>query len=279
MSPFQPGSKAIRWLTPTAAVASVLPLPGSIQRMGRRARLPATNHIGFCFLKRTSGKAPPQLTWREVSRTSFGGGCWPNRNELTSDQIKPFDRLQQRRKQIGLIGTPTDAPDELFPWESACRNGNGAACTTLGDRYKDGVRVAKDFHRSAFFYKQGCDAGNALGCSQLGVLYAEGDGVLQDYYRTAELCLKGCRGGSAIGCSCLAYLYLHGRGGLEPNAFLAAKLYKKGCTGGDAIGCYFLGDMYFGGHGIPADHEKSRAFYSQSCQLGYHWGCDALKGF
>lgn len=46
-------------------------------------------------------KGAPQLTWLEVSRTSYYGGCRQTRNDISPDQRKGFDRLLKRLKAIG----------------------------------------------------------------------------------------------------------------------------------------------------------------------------------
>ena len=48
------------------------------------------------FVKKNIQRGAPQLTWLEVSRTSFYGGCWQNRNDIPPDEREQFDRLQQR---------------------------------------------------------------------------------------------------------------------------------------------------------------------------------------
>ncbi len=47
-------------------------------------------------------KGAPQLTWLEVSRTSFYGGCRQTRNDIPPDQRQGFDRLLQRLKTMGV---------------------------------------------------------------------------------------------------------------------------------------------------------------------------------
>ena len=53
------------------------------------------------FLRKNIRKGAPQLTWLEVSRTSFYGGCRRTLNDILPDQREGFDRLFQRLKIIG----------------------------------------------------------------------------------------------------------------------------------------------------------------------------------
>lgn len=52
------------------------------------------------FLKKDIRKGAPQLTWLEVSRTSYYGGCRQTRDDIPPDQREEFDRLLQRLKAI-----------------------------------------------------------------------------------------------------------------------------------------------------------------------------------
>ena len=53
------------------------------------------------FLRKNIRRGAPQLTWLEVSRTSFYGGCRQTLNDILPDQREGFDRLFQRLKAIG----------------------------------------------------------------------------------------------------------------------------------------------------------------------------------
>ena len=53
------------------------------------------------FLRKNIRKGAPQLTWLEVSRTSFYGGCRQTRNDIPQDQREEFDCLLKRLQDIG----------------------------------------------------------------------------------------------------------------------------------------------------------------------------------
>ena len=52
------------------------------------------------FLRKDIRKGAPQLTWLEVSKTAFYGGCGYTRNDIPTDEREGFDRLLQRLKRI-----------------------------------------------------------------------------------------------------------------------------------------------------------------------------------
>lgn len=53
------------------------------------------------FLRKDIRRGARQLTWLEVSRTNFYGGCRQIRNDIPPDQREGFDRLFQRLRTIG----------------------------------------------------------------------------------------------------------------------------------------------------------------------------------
>jgi hypothetical protein len=53
------------------------------------------------FLRKNIRRGAPQLTWLEVSRTSFYGGCRQTRDDIPLEQREGFHRLFQRLKIIG----------------------------------------------------------------------------------------------------------------------------------------------------------------------------------
>ena len=53
------------------------------------------------FLKKNIRKGAPQLTWLEMPRTSFYGGCWRSIEDISPEERERFDRFQQRLKDIG----------------------------------------------------------------------------------------------------------------------------------------------------------------------------------
>ena len=77
-----------------------LTLTGVNSRDGKPVMKSGKKPIWILFLKKDIRKGAPQLTWLEVSRTSYYGGCRQTRNDIPPDQREEFDRLLQRLKVI-----------------------------------------------------------------------------------------------------------------------------------------------------------------------------------
>src|ERR1051325_9559861 len=88
-----------------------------------------------------------------------------------------------------------------------CGGGSAEKCLALGDKYRDGVDVAKDPARAAAAYQVACDGGVLAACNRLGALYE-----LQDAARAVALYKKACEGGDSYGCVNLGRAYWAGVG-------------------------------------------------------------------
>src|ERR1051325_7739803 len=112
-----------------------------------------------------------------------------------------------------------------------CRGGTAENCLALGDKYRDGVDVAKDPARAAALYQTACDAGVLAACNRLGALYER-----QDAARAVALYKKACEGGDSYGCVNLGRAYWAGVG-VGANANQAVVFFQIACDGGGLPGC------------------------------------------
>ena len=185
---------------------------------------------------------------------------------------------------------------------SHCTAGDGAACTTLGQRYDEGIGVAKDpvkaeemFTRACEAkdpegcYKLGigwgsdtdslerfrfaCEANHADACAELGYAYSKGKGVTPDPVRARELAERACTAGSSNGCANLGIYLLQGRGG-PADLPRAATVSRKACDAGNGGACSRLADLYEDGRGVTKDLIAARRISQRACDLG--GGCNNL---
>src|SRR6266567_506132 len=116
-----------------------------------------------------------------------------------------------------------------------CDGGTADNCLVLGDKYRDGVDVAKDPARAAALYQTACDGGVLAACNRLGALYER-----QDTSRAVALFQKACEGGGLPGCTNLGLVYMGGEG-VATDTARAAALFREACDGADLDGCNSLG--------------------------------------
>ncbi len=70
-----------------------LQLPGVDSRTGKPVVRPRPQAGWILFLRKNARKGAPELTWLEVSRTSFSGGSRQDLNDLGPEQRAGFERL------------------------------------------------------------------------------------------------------------------------------------------------------------------------------------------
>jgi len=78
-----------------------LRLTGVDSRDGKLIMKSGNRPIWILFLKKNIRKGAPQLTWFEVSRTSYSGGYRQTRDDILPEQREGLDRLFKRLKALG----------------------------------------------------------------------------------------------------------------------------------------------------------------------------------
>lgn len=165
--------------------------------------------------------------------------------------------------------------DAVSLYEDACAQGDAAACRGLGNRYREGDRVAQDPARAAGLYQKACEGGDAGGCTNLGLCFQTGAGVAPDLARAAALYERACLSGDPVGCANLGLSHQVGAG-VPQDATRAAALYGQACSGGVARGCTNLGMSHYNGAGVARDLARASGFFAQACVGGDPVGCTNL---
>lgn len=95
---------------------------------------------------------------------------------------------------------PVDIERMAQYFDLACKQGDMAACTNLGNKFERGLGVQADPSRAVPLYLRAYGLGSSYGSATLAALYENGKGVAQDRVRASELYSKACKGGNAAGC-------------------------------------------------------------------------------
>ena len=122
-----------------------------------------------------------------------------------------------------------------------------------------------------------CEAGDAQSCGFIGERYRQGEGVTRNYDTAFKYSLQACTGGYATGCLTLGRLYENGTGVAQSNSE-AIRHYELSCQGRSAYGCWRLGQHFEVGNIVTQDYEKSAESYKKACMLGAAVGCGHLGG-
>jgi len=216
--------------------------------------------------------------WHDRQATAFRKACDGNHYEGCH---------QLGIKQISLSNWPsisektkTEAITEgLQALEKACDGGIAPGCTSLGEAYREGRYITKNYTTSINLFNRACDAGDGKGCSFLGRSYLAGQGVTKNITTAVAYFWQGCNGDYSYACRILGSHYRDGRD-IPQDYGKAVALYQTACDRGedDLISCGFLGQMYRRGNGVAVDYNKARALLTPACNVGFPWACEDLKG-
>ncbi|KAF9106137.1 hypothetical protein BGX29_010387 [Mortierella sp. GBA35] len=145
--------------------------------------------------------------------------------------------------------------------------GDKDAQVALGDMYRDGEVVQKDYQAAMDWYLKAADQGDPVGLRKVGVLYYHGQGVPQDYSAAMEWYLKAADQGNADAQFNIGTLYSEGHG--VPQDYLQAMTwYLKAADQGYADARCIIGTLYSEGHGVPQDYWQAMTWFLKAADQG-----------
>lgn len=115
-----------------------------------------------------------------------------------------------------------------------CSENIYAACWYLGEAYKQGMRVTKDYKASFNAFKLACDGKLPKGCGGLSLLYLYGH--IKDEKKLAQQQERFCRSGIVESCVYMGNASSRGLG-VEKNITKAISYYKESCLFGSDVAC------------------------------------------
>ena len=134
---------------------------------------------------------------------------------------------------------------------------NGAdapAMTLIGEIYRDGVSVKRDFAEAARWYRLASDLGDRAAQFQLGMLLLQGaEGVSVDRAGARILLDKAAAQGHSGALYNLAVMAIEGEGDGKPDFDKAADLFHRSAEAGDDNAAYSYGVLLRQGRGVSLD--------------------------
>jgi len=64
--------------------------------------------------------------------------------------------------------------NQIKNYQSGCDSGDAKACINLGEAYRKGKDVKRDYAKALSLYKKACDLGDGLGCNNSANVYRIG---------------------------------------------------------------------------------------------------------
>ncbi|KAG0279090.1 hypothetical protein BGZ95_002276, partial [Linnemannia exigua] len=156
--------------------------------------------------------------------------------------------------------------DTKEPMYSA-RRGDASAQVKLGDLYRGGEGMEKDYKTALDWYRKAAERGNANGQFKMGYMCNHGYAVQQDYSACREWYLKAAKQGHDIAKNNLGHLYKLGHG-VNIDYVQAMDWYRRSADQGLAEAEYNVGSMYHLGQGVPQNFPEAMTWFLKAAEKG-----------
>lgn len=160
-----------------------------------------------------------------------------------------------------------DLAQAISWYRTAADKGDGHAQNNLGNLYRTGRGVTRDFDKAALWFHQAASKGNKFGMFYLGLMAEFGQGREKDPGKAADWYRRASKGGSARAQYRLARLYYLGRLGKKdlPKAIAS---YRKSAESGYGPAQNMLGWLHMQGKGLEKDYVKARILLKHAAAQG-----------
>lgn len=145
-------------------------------------------------------------------------------------------------------------------------NPDGVAHFRVGMMY----RMAKLYKSAVEEFEKAVELGDIQSCSTLGDMYRFGHGVGKQYGSAIEMYELAIKRGADF-CDPyfgLGWIYQCVEG--YQDYAKAKEMYEKAIELGSGVSCNNLGNMYYNGNGVPQDYGKAKELYEAAIQKGYN---------
>ena len=146
---------------------------------------------------------------------------------------------------------------------------DAAAMTLIGEIYRDGVSVKRDFAEAARWYRLAANLGNRAAQFQLGMMLLRGaEGVEIDRAGAKALLEQAAAQGHAGALYNLAIIALEGEGDSKPDFARAADFFHRAADAGDDNAAYSYGVLLREGRGVPLDISAAAGWLKRAADAG-----------
>ena len=148
------------------------------------------------------------------------------------------------------------------------KDGNASAQYNLGQFYRRGLGVTKDYGEAAMWYLRAAEQGHNKAQYNLGKMYRRGHGVSQDDAEAVKWYRRSAKKGNAFAQNSLGVMYAKGRG--VPQSFAqSVKWYQRAANQGNFRAQYNLAVKYHMGRGIEKNMHEAIKWYRESANQGH----------
>ncbi|KAG0287289.1 hypothetical protein BGZ96_008793 [Linnemannia gamsii] len=163
-------------------------------------------------------------------------------------------------------GVPKNYQDAMDWYLKAVKQGDVSGQQNVAYLYHRGYGVPQDYDQSMAWYRKAADQGHTGAQHNIGLYYHRGRGVSKDYVQAMEWFLKAAEQGYADSQHYIGLYYHHGRGVSQDYA-QAMTWYLKAAV--QYIGAQrYIGFCYHLGQGVPQDYAQAMAWYLKAAVQG-----------
>lgn len=189
-------------------------------------------------------------------------------------------RPQAEQASVEIRARIAATPPEVAETKAAAEQGDPEAQRKLGQIYREGKHVPKDYALAQYWLSRAAEQGDPQACSHLGLMYVEGQGVPHDHERAMELLEQAAECGDQVGFAVAGLCYQfaamdrdpgYGVAAMDPDpleAYLlymkAVECYKRAASHGNAGGMGALARMYAEGKGVRQSASRAIEWYYAS---------------
>jgi hypothetical protein len=105
-----------------------------------------------------------------------------------------------------------DSDKSFGEYSSLAKQGDAEAQLHLGNMYRKGKDVPKDYQEAVWWYRKAAEQGEAKAQLHLGDMYMDGEGVPQNYKEAVRWYRKAAEQGDAVAQLHLGVMYNEGKG-------------------------------------------------------------------
>jgi uncharacterized protein len=176
---------------------------------------------------------------------------------MLEERMTPEEIKEAANKVIAWLRKAAEAGN------AEAREGLGRMYCHLGDIYRSGDVVLKDYKEAAKWFQKAAEQGDSEAQERLGFMYFNGQGVPKDYKESRKWYQKAAEQGRADAQAMLGAMYYDGTEYAE-----ARKWLQKAADQRNRHAQNVLGVMYYNGKGVPKDHAEALKWYRKSAKRG-----------
>ncbi len=158
---------------------------------------------------------------------------------------------------------------QAFDWfEKAAKKGDADAMFNVGVYYLQGNGVEKDDSKAFIWFKKSANEGHAKAMCNVGVCYLQGDGVAKDDSKAFNWFKKAADKKHADAMYMLGLCYLRSDGGKKQDKKHTFEWFEKAANAGHADAMYNVGVCYRQGYGVEKDYQQAFQYWYDAYKYG-----------